>query len=226
MTRRAGARHRRARAPAPPVAPRRRDRARSSPSPDFRSAWRSAASDAATRSAARCSSPPSPAPSRRPWIVRAWQRFMRRPDDRGRRRRAARHPAHRRRDASWRTSRQALSSDAFSLAAFRDSGLVEPFESAGVHHILTGDAQGVPFAIAEIALLDAKGYRMFGGVTRELQARAAASRPDDRRPRSRPARQSRWRARQRDRAAAARGSRRSRACSKSTAPIRSAAGSS
>ena len=33
-----------------------------------------------------------------------------------------------------------------------------------MNHILTGDAQGVPFAIAEITLLDAKGYRMFGGV--------------------------------------------------------------
>jgi hypothetical protein len=33
-----------------------------------------------------------------------------------------------------------------------------------VDHILTGDARGVPFAIAEISLLDAKGYRMFGGV--------------------------------------------------------------
>jgi hypothetical protein len=59
---------------------------------------------------------------------------------------------------------QALSSDAFNLAAFRDSGLVETFESAGVNHILAGDAQGVPFAAAEISLLDAKGYRTFGGV--------------------------------------------------------------
>ncbi len=63
-----------------------------------------------------------------------------------------------------RGSAAALSSEAFSLGAFRDSGLVEAFESAGVDHILTGDAGGVPFAIAEIALLDAKGYRMFGGV--------------------------------------------------------------
>ena len=61
-------------------------------------------------------------------------------------------------------SRQALSSGAFTLAAFRDSGLVESFDSAGVHHILVGDSGGVPFAIAEIALLDAKGFRMFGGV--------------------------------------------------------------
>lgn len=98
-----------------------------------------------------------------PWIVRAWQSAMRRqmvaaavagrPDIRhidGEHERAA--------------SQQALASDAFSLAAFRDSGLVEAFASAGVDHILTGDAHGVPFAIAEISLLDAKGYRMFGGV--------------------------------------------------------------
>jgi hypothetical protein len=97
-----------------------------------------------------------------PWIVRAWQSFMR-----GRMiaalvagRTDVRHldGAHQLDD-----TRGALSSEAFNLAAFRDSGLVEPFESAGVYHVLTGTAQGVPFGIAEIALLDAKGYRMFGG---------------------------------------------------------------
>jgi hypothetical protein len=98
-----------------------------------------------------------------PWIVRAWQGFMRRrmltaavagrPDIRhidGENERAA--------------SGAALSSDAFNISAFRESGLVEAFETAGVNHILTGSAQGVPFGIAEVALLDAKGYRMFGGV--------------------------------------------------------------
>jgi hypothetical protein len=98
-----------------------------------------------------------------PWIVRAWQSFMRRrmiaaavagrPDI-----------VHIDAESQMTESRQALSTDAFSLGAFRDSGLVEPFETAGVNHILTGDAHGVPFAIAEISLLDAKGYRMFGGV--------------------------------------------------------------
>jgi hypothetical protein len=43
----------------------------------------------------------------------------------------------------------ALSSEAFSLGAFRDSGLVEPFVSAGVRHVLAGDAHGVPFALTE-----------------------------------------------------------------------------
>jgi hypothetical protein len=98
-----------------------------------------------------------------PWIVRAWQSFMRRrmiavavagrPDIR-----------HIDGENDPAASRQVLASNAFSLGAFRDSGLVESFESAGIDHILTGDARGVPFAIAEISLLDAKGYRMFGGV--------------------------------------------------------------
>lgn len=98
-----------------------------------------------------------------PWIVRAWQGFMRRrmiaaavagrPDI-----------VHLDGESQQAASQQALATDAFSLAAFRDSGLVEPFVSAGVNHILTGEAHTVPFAIAEISLLDAKGYRMFGGV--------------------------------------------------------------
>jgi hypothetical protein len=98
-----------------------------------------------------------------PWIVRGWQSFMRR---RMIAAAVAGRPEIRHIDGENQQtdSRQALASDAFSLAAFRDSGLVESFESAGVNHILTGAAQGVPFAIAEIALLDAKGYRMFGGV--------------------------------------------------------------
>lgn len=98
-----------------------------------------------------------------PWIVRAWQGFMRRRmlttviagrSD-------IRHidGEHERAEGQ-----AALSSDAFDLVAFRTSGLVEAFVSAGVDHILTGTAQGVSFGIAEIALLDAKGYRMFGGV--------------------------------------------------------------
>jgi len=98
-----------------------------------------------------------------PWIVRAWASFMRR------RMLAAvvgqrLDLAHLDGETQQIESRQALSSGAFTLAAFRDSGLVESFDSAGVHHILVGDSGGVPFAIAEIALLDAKGFRLFGGV--------------------------------------------------------------
>ena len=75
------------------------------------------------------------------------------------------------RPAARRSSR----SDAFALGAFRDSGLVEAFQTATVTHILTGEARGVPFGLAEIALLDAKGYRMFGGVLASF--RLARARP-------------------------------------------------
>ena len=61
-------------------------------------------------------------------------------------------------------STAALQSEAFSLSAFQESGLVEAFVSAGVDHILTGKARGVPFALAEMTLLDEKGYRVFRGV--------------------------------------------------------------
>jgi hypothetical protein len=97
-----------------------------------------------------------------PWIVRAWQGFMRR--------RMLAAAVAGRSDVrhidgdNADESQAALSSDAFNLAAFRESGLVEAFETAAVHHALAGNAQGVPFGIAEIALLDTKGYRVFGGV--------------------------------------------------------------
>jgi hypothetical protein len=98
-----------------------------------------------------------------PWIVRAWQSTMRR-------RMVAAAVAgrpdihHIDGEKESAASKAALSSDAFTLGAFRNSGLVEAFQTAGVDHILTGVARGVPFAIGEITLLDAKGYRMFGGV--------------------------------------------------------------
>ena len=102
-----------------------------------------------------------------PWIVRAWQSFMRR---RMIAAAVAGRPDIRHIDGeNQQATSQALSTDAFSLAAFRESGLVEPFESAAVNHILIGDAHGVPFAIVEISLLDAKGYRMFGGVLASFQ---------------------------------------------------------
>ncbi len=63
-----------------------------------------------------------------------------------------------------RATEAALSSPAFTLGAFRDAGLVEAFTGAAVQHVLAGEAAGVPFALAEVALLDAKGYRVFGGV--------------------------------------------------------------
>ncbi|MEO7271336.1 MAG: DUF3137 domain-containing protein [Vicinamibacterales bacterium] len=98
-----------------------------------------------------------------PWIVRAWQGFMRR---RMLTAAVAGRTDIRHIDAEHQQagSQSVLASEAFSLGAFRDSGLVEAFQTATVTHILTGEARGVPFGLAEIALLDAKGYRMFGGV--------------------------------------------------------------
>jgi len=109
-----------------------------------------------------------------PWIVRAWQSSMQR------RMIAAAvvgRPEIHHIDAEREqaASAQALASDAFTLGAFRDSGLVESFESASVSHILAGDAQGVPFAIAELRLLNAKGYSIFGGVLASF--RLASPRP-------------------------------------------------
>lgn len=98
-----------------------------------------------------------------PWIVRAWQGFMRR-----RMVAAAVAPRadirHLDGELDPTGTRALLSSPTFTLGAFRDSGLIEAFESATVQHVLTGDAGGVPFAVAELALLDAKQYRMFSGV--------------------------------------------------------------
>jgi hypothetical protein len=109
-----------------------------------------------------------------PWIVRAWQGFMRRRVlaavvggrdglrhlDAGRDRGAA---------------AAALNSDAFHLGAFRASGLAEPFAKAAVDHVIEGRAQGVPFAMAELRLLDGRGYRVFGGVLASF--RLARARP-------------------------------------------------
>jgi Protein of unknown function (DUF3137) len=58
----------------------------------------------------------------------------------------------------------ALTSEAFQLTAFQASGLAQAFASARVDHVLTGRSQGVPFALAQLRLLDQDGYRVFSGV--------------------------------------------------------------
>lgn len=97
-----------------------------------------------------------------PMILRAWSRFMERHmlDEVVRGRPDIRHidgerPAQ---------AQAALASEAFQLPAFQASGLAEPFASARVDHVLAGQAQGVPFALAQLRLLDPKGYRVFGGL--------------------------------------------------------------
>ncbi len=103
-----------------------------------------------------------------PWIVRAWQGFMRR-------RMVAAAVSHRTdirhidSEHDARGAQAALRSSAFDVGAFHNCGLSEAFESAAVQHVLTGDAEGVPFALAEVALLDAVGYRMFSGVLASFQ---------------------------------------------------------
>lgn len=98
-----------------------------------------------------------------PWIVRAWQSHMRR-------RMLAAVVAHRADITHLDGEKQArdidvaLASPAFHMGRFRDCGLIEAFESARVAHVLHGETGGVPFALAEVALLDDKHYRMFGGV--------------------------------------------------------------
>jgi uncharacterized protein DUF3137 len=103
-----------------------------------------------------------------PWIVRAWQSFMRR---RMLEAAVAGRPGIRHLDGELQraATQSALASAAFDLSRFRESGLVEAFETAGVSHVLTGEASGVPFGMAELSLLDAKGYRMFGGVLASFQ---------------------------------------------------------
>ena len=97
-----------------------------------------------------------------PWILRAWPRFMERHmlEEVARAWPEVSHLDGERGNGT----RAALASDAFQLAAFQASGLAEPFASASVDHVLTGRSQGVPFALAQLRLLDQKGYRVFGGV--------------------------------------------------------------
>ena len=98
-----------------------------------------------------------------PWIVRAWSRFMERQmlNEVVRGRSDISHIDGERQNQA---AQAALASDAFELAAFQASGLAEPFASARVDHVLTGRSQAVPFALAQVRLLDQKGYRVFGGV--------------------------------------------------------------
>jgi len=97
-----------------------------------------------------------------PWILRAWPRFMERHmlDAVAR---AWPEVSHLDGERDHR-ARAALGSDAFEIGAFQASGLAEPFASASVDHVLTGRSHGVPFALAQLRLLNQEGYRVFGGV--------------------------------------------------------------
>ena len=58
----------------------------------------------------------------------------------------------------------ALGSPACDLGAFDTAGLVEPFTSASIDHVLQGEAEGIPFVLAELRLYNAEGFEVFAGV--------------------------------------------------------------
>ncbi|MFL5332649.1 MAG: DUF3137 domain-containing protein [Geminicoccaceae bacterium] len=58
----------------------------------------------------------------------------------------------------------ALGSPARDLGAFAPAGLVEPFASATVDHVLAGSSEGIPFVLAELRLFNEEGSEVFAGV--------------------------------------------------------------
>lgn len=58
----------------------------------------------------------------------------------------------------------ALSSPACDLGVLAPAGLVEPFTTATVDHVLAGTTAGIPFALAELRLYNQEGFEVFAGV--------------------------------------------------------------
>ena len=58
----------------------------------------------------------------------------------------------------------ALGSPACDLGLFDGAGLVEPFATASIDDVLVGDAQGIPFTLAELRLYNEEGFEVFAGV--------------------------------------------------------------
>lgn len=58
----------------------------------------------------------------------------------------------------------ALSGAAFDLGAFDGIGLSEAFTGAHIQHVLTGEAEGIPFALAQLRLYNEEGFEVFRGV--------------------------------------------------------------
>ena len=91
-----------------------------------------------------------------PWIVRAWQSFMRR-----RMVAAAVAPRtdirHIDSEHDARGAQAALTSGAFDVGAFRDCGMVEAFESASVLHVLADTMAADPPGTGRPAVLLAMG---------------------------------------------------------------------
>ncbi|MFO1035656.1 MAG: DUF3137 domain-containing protein [Geminicoccaceae bacterium] len=57
-----------------------------------------------------------------------------------------------------------LRSAALDLGMLAPCGLVEPFDKAGVDHVLVGEVEGIPFTLAELRLYDDQGFEVFQGV--------------------------------------------------------------
>jgi hypothetical protein len=65
----------------------------------------------------------------------------------------------------------ALASPAFDLGTFDGVGLVEPFRTVRIAHVLDGEAEGIPFALAELRLFNQEGFAVFAGVLGSFRLR-------------------------------------------------------
>lgn len=98
-----------------------------------------------------------------PFVLGAWRRFMARtlletliagePD-----------LHHIDGEADQHGAARSLASPAFDLGSFDATGLTEAFKGARISHVVHGESQGVPFALAELRLVNAEGFEVFRGV--------------------------------------------------------------
>ena len=93
-----------------------------------------------------------------PWILRAWQRWMAR--------NLLAAIVQDRPDVRYAHGEDGpgVAAAGFQPRAFQSSGLVEPFDTSTIEHVLFGRDHGVPFTLAEANLNVEKGFRVFGGV--------------------------------------------------------------
>lgn len=60
-------------------------------------------------------------------------------------------------------ARAALLAGACDIGAFQGVGLIEPFTTVQVEHVLTGPVGDVPFLLTEVRLVNQEGYQVFQG---------------------------------------------------------------
>ena len=58
----------------------------------------------------------------------------------------------------------ALGGAACDIGCFAPAGLVEPFASASIDHVLAGESEGIPFTLAELRPHNQEGFEVFAGV--------------------------------------------------------------